>query len=275
MLKAFNGLSAVLAVFSLACVWEKAAHTGLGPTISALIERYRNVTHGIARLLEQPILWLLDHLSLRVDLNEHWIHIAILLKLYFLAHVTSALRDKLFSAAWFYTFWGAFVALFAAVWVGTLMLNSDTSHASSFWIPVLAVAIFAGGNTLRSATWYRRPDQTWWQAFAGPMRHVMRFLLIAALVFAVGILWRATLGNTSNALWGILLLFLYTLALALYRIWVNQKWVRGSEDPTISAWQRMLRSRQAHIGWGMLATLAAAGSLIILGVGENILAAPP
>ena len=215
--------------------------------IGALIDRYRSITHGIAKLVEPGVLWLLGHLSLHMRLNEHWIHIAILLKLYFLAHVSSAMRDKLFSAAWFYTFWGALVALSAAIWVGALTLNNDISHALAFWIPVLAIAIFATGNTIRSATWYRRPDQTWSQAFAGPMRHVLRFLLIAAIVFAAGISWRFTLGKTSNVQWGVLLLFLYTLALAIYRIWVNQAWVSGSEDPALSSWQRMLRSRQAHI----------------------------
>lgn len=265
-------LQLCLGVFSFASLLLSFLTVGLGRTIEDIIERYHSLVSGIGHLVALGLQYLVLPFNIHLTLNDQWMHVLIILNLYFFAHVSSAKRDALRAAAWFYRIWGALLALGFSLLVGILDLASDSSQALAFTLPVLAVLSFATGNSLRSAAFYRNAETTFGAAFGSPMRHVVRFGAAAAFLLAAAMTWRATT-EPPPAQWGLPLLAAFTLTIALYRIWVNDDWVQGRADPSKSWWWRAKHTRQAHIGWGMLLVVACAIGLLAIGVGEDYLRA--
>lgn len=264
-------VSTIIASLSIASVFLFSSKYGLGPTVELFFSRYNEFVGAIGDFVKPFVLKILSVFDIHVTLNQHWLHIVILLNLYFLAHVGSALRDKLVSAAYYYAIWGFLLAFTTGVLTGALNLNDDMGNALSFLIPVSAIALFITVNSLRSAILFRPAGTTWRQAFSGPMRHVVRLILFSGLLLFTGFVWRNLWGQRSTADWGLILLIAYAVVLATYRIWINQSWVKGAEEKDKSWWYRARHSRQAHIGWMMLAAVVMAIFYIGLGVGEDLL----
>lgn len=273
ILAAYEAFGLILAILSFARLVASVFEIGVGPTVQSILEWYNTVVTGVGRFFEPAIRMLFALFDLPIALNEQWMHIFVLLNLYFFAHVTSARRDNIEDAANFYTVWGFTLAALFSVLTGMLSLSSDASEAMAFLLPALAIMIFATVNSIRSATFYRPAGLTWWKAFADPMRHVIRLGVAASVLLGAGWLWRLTLGRESELHWGMVLVIMLVVFLALYRIHVNQSWIRGAADTTKSWWWRARHSRQAHIGWGMLFTVLGAVLVCAIGAGENYLMA--
>lgn len=265
----------LLAALSLTGFVAGTFDLGFGSMTDALMTWYNDLVTGIAaRFIEPGLQIILLQLGIKIELNDQWAHILILLSLYFSAQVASARRDSLHGAAWFYWFWGLVISVPTSVCVGALSIDDPASQSFTFLLPVLAIALFVTGNSFRSALWYRSEGAAFWSSFGSPMRHAVRMALFALLLLALGLLWTRLTHATPKAHWGLVLLIVFMLTLAVYRICINQDWVRGAADRSKSWLWRARNSRQAHVGWAMIAAMTVALAICVLGVGENYLMSP-
>lgn len=268
--KGADRLARVAAVFSILALILKTWELGIGPISSAIIDRYDSLIVGLSSYLSPLISGTLKYIGMRITLNNEWLHVFILMWIYMSAHVYSARYGKVDKAVWWYGGFGLFIAAVFSIGFGMTDPVTSGQAISLSVIPIVGYVAYMLGNALRAAILYA-PNGHKLRSFLRSSRHGIRLLIWGAAIIIAAHIYNVLSFEMKPGKYTVMVLLLFVLSLAIYRIFVNQSWGRYDSAEPGSHIHNAIFSREAHIGWAIIISILFAMIFLAIGVGENFL----
>jgi hypothetical protein len=259
----------VVGALALSALIVHGFGVAVGAPFGGVLDTYELISQAVfgkfEPALEHGLRIAQRHTGRELHLYPHWKHVFLLLWLYFLADLRSAIEQSKFVIAIILFLWGTLVALIASVGAGTVPLDGDApqfAHTVLVAFPVAGVTLHQIAWCLLEAIGSRTPGESAATRFIMFLREEVLPIALGGLI-AVALCYEAPsiplLAQSSDP--GVALLIAALVVLAVFHLWRGGVYAALDRHPSESWWRTVSRTGSARLATFMLATLA--GSALI------------
>ena len=254
----------VVGALALSALIAHGFAIAVGAPFGGVLDTYEIVSQAVFGKFEPAIerwLAIAQHRTGReLHLYPHWKHIFLLLWLYVLADLRSAIEQSKYLVALLLFMAGTLIALVAGVGAGTVTLDGEapaSSHTVLLAFPVLAVTLHQVAWCLLESIASRTAGESALGRFIMFVREEVLPIALGGLI-AVALCFYAPsiplLAQSSDP--GVALLIAALVALAVFHLWRGGVYVALDRHPSENWWHAVSRTGSARLAAFMLATLA-------------------
>jgi hypothetical protein len=241
----------------------------VGAPFGGLLDTYELISQAVfgkfEPVTEHALTIVQRHLGRQLHLYPHWKHVFLLLWLYFLADLRSAIEQSKWLIAFILFLWGTLVAVIGSIGAGTVPLDGDapqSAHTVLVAFPVAAVTLHQIAWCLLEAIGSRTPGESASRRFIMFLREEVLPIALGGLV-AIALCYYAPrvplLAQSSDP--GVALLIASLVTLAVFHLWRGGVYAALDRHPSENWWRTVSRTGSARLATFMLSTLA--GSTLI------------
>ncbi|MBI1213354.1 MAG: hypothetical protein GC190_17965 [Alphaproteobacteria bacterium] len=259
----------VVGALALAALVVHGFGVAVGAPFDGVLDTYELVSQAVFGKFEPAIeRWLAttqSEVGHDLLLYPHWKHVFLLLWLYFLADLRSAVEQRKFVVALVLFVWGTLVALIASIGSGTVPLDGSASaslHTVLLAFPVIAVTLHQVAWCLLESFVSRAPGESALVRFVMFLREEVLPIALGGVI-AVALCFYSPsiplLAQSSDP--GVALLVASLVALAVFHLWRGGVYAALDRHADEGWWRAVGRTGSARLATFMLAMLAGAGLL--------------